>query len=53
MWQTREFKTEKEMLRFIDKNKNRIQYEIIFINNGYGIEFRKLRRIEWDIQEQQ
>lgn len=53
MWETKYFKTEKEMQRFIDKNKSRIQYEIIFIHNGYGIEYRKLRRIEWNIQEQQ
>lgn len=45
MWEIKYFKTEDEMERFIDKNRNKIQFEIIFINNGYAIEYRKLRKV--------
>ena len=45
MWVTREFKTRQAMQNFIDKNYNKIQYEEIFINNGFCIEYRKLRKI--------
>lgn len=47
MWQTKEFKTEESMQKFIDNNRHKLQIEIIYINNGYAIEFRKLKRIEW------
>lgn len=47
MWQTKEFKTKEAMMKFIDNSKNKRQVEIIYINNGYAVEFRKLRRIEW------
>jgi hypothetical protein len=45
MWVTKEFKTKESMQKFIDKNNNKIQYEEIFVNNGYCIEYRKLKRI--------
>lgn len=45
MWEFKEFKTQEAMERFINKNKHRIQYEIVYINNGFAVEYRKLRRI--------
>ena len=45
MWQVKTFKTEKSMMKLIKDNEHRLQCEIIFINNGYGVEYRKLRRI--------
>jgi hypothetical protein len=45
MWKYKYFKTYKSMENFIEKNKNRIQYCEVFINNGYCIEYRKLLRI--------
>jgi hypothetical protein len=30
---------------WLERNQYRVQYVEIFINNGYGIEYRKLRRI--------
>jgi len=45
MWQTKTFKTKESMSAWLNKNLNKIQYQEIFINNGYGIEYRKLRRI--------
>jgi hypothetical protein len=44
MWQTKFFKTFKRQAKWIDKNKNRYQIDIIFINNGYAVEYRKLRK---------
>ena len=45
MWQNKTFKTHEAIQKFIDKNKNRIQYQEVFINNGYAIEYRKLIRV--------
>lgn len=42
MWKTKTFRTKKEMDRFIDVYGHRIQWSEIFINNGYGIEYRML-----------
>ena len=41
-WQIKTFKTKEKMENFINKNKNKMQYNEIFINNGYGIEYKKL-----------
>ena len=45
MWTIKVFKTKKNMNKFLEKNKHRIQYNEVFINNAYGIEYRKLRKI--------
>ena len=45
MWQTKTFKTRTEMEAWLDKNSHRVQWQEIFVNNAYGAEFRKLRRI--------
>ena len=45
MWITKEFKTKEKMTSFIEKNKDKIQWHEIFINNAYGIEYRKLTRV--------
>lgn len=45
MWKIKEFKTREEMEKFIDKNKNKIQYEEVFINNSYGITYKPLIKI--------
>ena len=47
MWQTKEFKTKEAMQKFIDNSKHKRQVEIIYINNGYAVEFRKLKIIEF------
>lgn len=47
MWITKTFKTEEKMINFIEKNKNKYQIDIIFINNGYGIEYRKKKIIRF------
>lgn len=45
MWQVKTFKTRESMTRFLDKNAHRIQWHEIFVNNAYGIQYRKLRRV--------
>ena len=45
MWEIKEFKSQESMDKFIEKNYNKIQYTEIFINNGYCIEYRKLRKV--------
>lgn len=36
------FKSKEKMEKYIEKNKNKIQWEKVFINNGYCIEYKKL-----------
>lgn len=43
MWQTKQFKTRAAMLKWIAANQHRVQYREVFINNAYGVEYRKLR----------
>ena len=45
MWKIKEFKTREEMLNFIDKNKHKMQWHEIFINNKYAIEYKRLIKI--------
>ena len=45
MWTIRTFKTKESMLKFIVKYAGRIQFNEIFINNMWGIEYRMLRRV--------
>jgi hypothetical protein len=45
MWQTKEFKTKSAMDRFIERNKNKIQWNEVFVDNLYCIEYRKLRKL--------
>lgn len=45
MWEIKTFKTRQDLLDFVGKNYGKIQYQEIFINNGYAIEYRKLRAI--------
>jgi hypothetical protein len=45
MWTFRQFRSKENMNKFLTKNAKKIQYVEIFINNGYAIEYRKLKRI--------
>ena len=46
MYKIKTFKTKEEYLKFINTNKNKIQYHDIFINNiSYAIEYKRLLRI--------
>jgi hypothetical protein len=45
MWENKTFKTQAELDAWLIKNRHRYQTEVIFVNNTYGVVFRKLRRI--------
>jgi hypothetical protein len=45
MWQIKTFKTKEQMQDFILKNKGKIEHNEIFINNAYGLEYKKLIKI--------
>lgn len=45
MWIGKTFKTRLDMNAFIARNKGKIQYQEVFVNNKYAIEYRKLRRV--------
>jgi len=45
MWQTILFTSLANMRRWQDKNRGRVQWIEIFINNGYGLEYRKLHKV--------
>lgn len=47
MWNTKLFKSYQGLKNWIKKNHNDYQYEIIFVNNGYGVEYRPLKKIVW------
>ena len=46
MWIYKEFKTKESMNNWIAKNKNKYQYTEVFINNGFCLAIRKLRKID-------
>jgi len=43
MWEIKIFKTKKQMEKFINAHRDKIQWQEVFINNGYAIEYRKHR----------
>jgi len=54
MWETKVFKfktmagakiAKAKLEAWLERNEGRIQYEQIFVNNAYGVEYRKLRVI--------
>lgn len=45
MWKIKEFKTQKSQDDWIAKNAQRYRITIIFINNGYAVEYRPLVRV--------
>jgi hypothetical protein len=46
MWQTKLFKTKETFDKWIEQNKNKVQYTEIFVNNYYkGVEFKPLVKI--------
>lgn len=55
MWQTKTFKfktleqapaAKKKLEKWLKQREGRIQYTEIFINNGYGVEWRPLKIIK-------
>ena len=42
MWTIKKFKTASAMRAWMDKNAGRYQMTVIFIENGYALEYRAL-----------
>lgn len=45
MWKTRIFKKKETFQKWVEQQSHKYQWHEIFVNNAYGIEYRKLRRI--------
>jgi hypothetical protein len=45
MWQVKKFKTNEAKNAWVEKNAHRIQWNEVFINNAYAVEYRALRII--------
>lgn len=45
MWNTKTFKTKQAMTEWLARNDSKVQWVEIFVNNAYGVEYRKLRVI--------
>ncbi len=45
MWTIKCFKTAHEQANWIGANQHRFQIVPLFVNNGFAVEFKKLRRV--------
>lgn len=45
-WEQKTFKTSEEREKWKDSNKDKYQIDDIFVNNGYGVEYRPLKKIK-------
>lgn len=48
MWQVKTFRTRQAMLDWVEKNEGLIECEEVFVNDGYAVEYRKLRVINME-----
>ena len=45
MYTVKRFKTQEALDSFIQKNEYKIQYNVIYINNGYAVEYKPLIKV--------
>lgn len=45
MWDTKTFTTEAAQVAWSARNSHRYQIEVIVVANGYGVNYRALRRV--------
>ena len=45
MWKTKKFKTFEGLNNWIAANSLKYQYVVLYINNGYAVECKKLRKV--------
>jgi hypothetical protein len=45
MWETKIFKTKESFNKWVDTQGHKCQWVEIFINNAYGVDYRKLKRV--------
>lgn len=48
MWNTKIFKNKEAMTEWLVRNDSKIQWVEIFVNNAYGVEYRKRHVISFD-----
>lgn len=51
-WETKTFKSKENMNKWIEKNESKYQIEEIFINNGWGVEYKPLHIISFEDDEE-
>lgn len=44
-WQIKTFKTLETMNAWLKKHDRQIEWQEVFINNAYGVEYRRLRKV--------
>lgn len=45
MWTIKRFRTKEAMTKWIARHGHRYQWQEVFLDNAFGVECRKLRRI--------
>lgn len=45
MWETKYFRNERQMNAWINENKNKYRIDVIFVNNGYAVEYKPIKSI--------
>ena len=47
MWEIKYFKTYEQAKNFMWRNdfKNRYRYELLFVENGFAVEYKKLKQL--------
>jgi len=45
MWQIKKFASLAAQKSWIEKNEGRYQIVVLFVNNGWAVEYRKLRQL--------
>lgn len=45
MWNTKFFKSEAQMNKWIEQNKKYYKIDVIFVNNGYAVEYKELKNV--------
>lgn len=45
MYQIKHFRTYQDQQDWITKNEDRYWITVLFVNNGYAVEYKKLRRV--------
>ena len=45
MWTIKRFNSSHDQANWIGANQHRYQINVLFVNNGYAVEFKRLRRV--------
>lgn len=45
MWSVKRFKSAHDRANWIGANQHRFQIVVLYVSNGYAVEYKKLRRV--------